>query len=416
VESFLRRRARNAQSLNLSVRVALPFLAGYFVSYLYRMVNAVLGPALATEFGLTAGGLGLLSSVYFLAFALFQLPLGLLLDRFGPRRVNAVLLLVAALGGLWFALATGAHAAIAARALIGVGVSGCLMASFTAFVLWYPPQRISTMNAIAFSAGICGAMVATVPLELLLRVWPWRQVFLLIVASTVAVSLALWVVVPERARGKAERLSDQAKGLADLFRDPAFLRIAICLGASQCAAVALQTLWVATWLRDVNGYSPAEVARALLAIAVAMIVGYLGFGRAADRRMALGRSALPLLVGGVAASALSLLLLILGARGMVAMALWCLFVGAGTAVVLGYSILSRQLPKEMAGRANTAVNQLGFIGMFSGQWLFGVVLDRWPQTPSGYAPEAYPWALALLWGVQVAGLAWLVLGWKKIRY
>jgi predicted MFS family arabinose efflux permease len=395
-------------SVPIFIRVALPFLAGYFVSYLYRMVNAVLGPALATEFGLTAGGLGLLSSVYFLAFALFQLPLGLLLDRFGPRRVNAVLLLVAALGGLWFSLATSAHSAIAARALIGVGVSGCLMASFTAFVLWFPPQRISTMNAIAFSAGICGAMVATVPLELLLRVWTWRQVFLLIVACTVAVSLALWVVVPERARGKAERLADQAKGLADLFRDPAFLRIAICLGASQCAAVALQTLWVATWLRDVNGYSPAEVARALLAIAVAMIVGYLGFGRAADRTMAHGGSALPLLVGGVATSSLALLVLILGARGLFAMAMWCVFVGAGTAVVLGYSMLSRNLPKEMAGRANTAINQLGFIGMFSGQWLFGLVLDRWPQTLSGYAPEAYPWALGLLWAIQLAGLLFLI--------
>jgi predicted MFS family arabinose efflux permease len=376
------------------------------------MVNAVLGPTLAAEFGLTAGGLGLLSSVYFLAFALFQLPLGLLLDRFGPRRVNAVLLLVAALGGLWFSLATTAQSAIAARALLGLGVSGCLMASFTAFVLWYPPERISTMNAIAFSAGICGAMVATVPLELLLRVLPWRQVFLLLVAGTVAVSLALWLVVPERPReesgGKAERFADQVRGLAGLFRDPAFVRIAVCLGGSQCAAVALQTLWAATWLRDVNGYSSAEVARALLAISVAMIAGYIGFGRAADRRMARGGSALPLLVGGVAVSSSALLVLILGARGMFAMAMWCTFVGAGTAVVLGYSMLSRNLPKEMAGRANTAINQLGFIGMFSGQWLFGLVLDQWPQTPSGYAPEAYPWALGLLWAIQLAGLLFLI--------
>lgn len=372
------------------------------------MVNAVLGPTLAAEFGLTAGGLGLLSSVYFLAFALFQLPLGLLLDRFGPRRVNAVLLLVAALGGLWFSLATSAESAIAARALLGFGVSGCLMAAFTAFVLWYPPERISSLNALAFSVGCLGAIVATVPVELLLRVWPWRQVFQLIVAVTVLVSLALWWVVPERARGRTESFGEQVRSVAALFRDRAFLRIAVCLGASQCAAVALQTLWVATWLRDVNGYSPAEVARGLLAISVAMIVGYLGFGRAADRLARQGRSALPLLIGGVAAASIALLLLMFGARGPAAMAIWCVFVAAATSVVLGYSILSRGLPKEMAGRANTAINQLGFIGMFSGQWLFGLVLDFWPQTPSGYAPEAYPWALALLWAIQLAGLLFLV--------
>ena len=130
-------------------RVAVPFIAGYYVSYVYRMVNAVLAPTLAQEFGLTAGGLGLLSSVYFFAFAVVQLPFGVLLDRFGPRRVNAILLLVAAAGGTWFAHAETAAAAIAARAIIGVGVSVCLMASFTAFVLWYPPERLATMNAIA---------------------------------------------------------------------------------------------------------------------------------------------------------------------------------------------------------------------------------------------------------------------------
>ena len=133
------------------------------------MVNAVLAPTLAAEFGLTAGGLGLLSSMYFLSFAVCQLPVGVAMDRFGPRRVNAALLLVAALGGTWFAYAESAAAAIAARAVIGVGVSACLMASLTAFVLWYPPGRLSTMNAIAFSAGALGAMTTTVPLELLLH-------------------------------------------------------------------------------------------------------------------------------------------------------------------------------------------------------------------------------------------------------
>ena len=139
------------------------------MSYVYRMVNAVLAPTLAAEFGLSAGGLGLLSSMYFLSFAVCQLPVGVAMDRFGPRRVNAALLLVAAAGGAWFAHADSASSAMAARALIGVGVSACLMASLTAFVLWYPPDRLSTMNAIAFSAGALGAMTTTVPLELLLR-------------------------------------------------------------------------------------------------------------------------------------------------------------------------------------------------------------------------------------------------------
>jgi predicted MFS family arabinose efflux permease len=385
------------------------------------MINAVLGPTLAAEFGLSAGGLGLLSSVYFLSFAVFQLPLGLLLDRFGPRRVNATLLLIAAAGGTWFALAGSAAPAIAARALIGLGLSGCLMASFTAFVLWYPPERISTMNGVAFSAGALGAMVATVPLELLLRVWPWRQVFLLLVAATVLASLVLWFVVPERnarrddAGKPRDSLGEQARALGALMRDPAFLRIAVCLGASQGAAVSLQTLWIATWLRDVAGYNAAEVARGLLAVNVAMIAGYMGFGRAADRLARRGRGALPLLVAGVAVSSACLALIILGPDRRLALPLWCVFVAAGTSVVLGYSILSRRTPKEMAGRANTAINMIAFVGMFSGQWAIGLVLDRWPQSAAGYAAEAYTWGLGLVWAVQLAGLVWLLSGQKLLE-
>jgi predicted MFS family arabinose efflux permease len=377
------------------------------------MVNAVLAPTLAQEFGLSAGGLGLLSSVYFFAFAVVQLPFGLLLDRFGPRKVNAALLLVAAAGGAWFAQAESAGAAIAARAIIGVGVSVCLMASFTAFVLWYPPERIATMNGIAFSAGAVGAMTATVPLEMLLRVWPWRDAFMLIVAATLAVSLVLWLWVPERraARAGASWL-EQWRGLAALLADPAFRRIAVCLGASQFAAVALQTLWVATWFRDVLGWSQAEVARGLLAVNVSMIVGYMAFGRAADLIQRRGQSALPLLFFGVALSSFSLLLLILGVHHLL---LWCVFVAAGTAVVLGYAILSRRYPKEVSGRANTAINLFGFIGMFSGQWGIGLVLDLWPQSATGYAAEGYPWALGMVWAAQLAGLAWLWSGRRLFR-
>jgi predicted MFS family arabinose efflux permease len=369
------------------------------------MVNAVLAPTLAAEFGLSAGGLGLLSSMYFFSFAFCQLPMGLAMDRFGPRRVNATLLLVAAAGGTWFACAESAAGAMAARALIGIGVSVALMSSLTAFVLWYPADRLSTMNAIAFSVGMVGAMTVTVPLELLLRVWSWREAFMLIVAATVGVSLVLWLWVPERtAQPRSDTFAQQISDLKQLLRDRAFLRLAVCLGASQCAAIALQTLWIATWMRDVAGYTPAEVARGLLAVNAAMIGGYLVFGRAADALQRRGRSVLPLLAGGVAASSFCLALVIAGVKSLF---LWCAFVAAATAVVLGYSIVTRRYPKAMAGRANTAINVFGFVGMFSGQWGIGVVLDLWPHTPSGYAAEAYAWALGMTWAVQLAGLVWL---------
>jgi len=395
-------------------RVTLPFLAGYFISYLYRSVNAIIGPVIARELGLSAAGLGLLTAIYFFAFAVFQLPLGLLLDRYGPRRVNATMLLVAAAGGIGFALGHSAAELTAARGLIGLGVSGCLMAAFSAFALWYPPERISTMNGVAFASGMLGAMVATVPLEMLLRVLHWREVFAGIVALNIAVSLLLFLVVPERtATQRGESVAAQLRGFAAIARDPAFWRVALCIGASQVAAVSLSTLWVATWLRDIAGYGPAQVARALLLFSLAMMLGYVGFGRAADARVRTGRSTLPLLAGGVAVASACLALLALGVRTG-ALALWCAFFACSTAVVLSYSLFSRRYPRHMVGRVNTALNVFVFVGMFSGQAAVGLILSLWPQTAAGYAPAAYPWALGMLWLTQFAGLAWLWSGRERL--
>jgi predicted MFS family arabinose efflux permease len=414
VEPLLRRRPGKIAPRSIFLRVTLPFLAGYFVSYVYRSVNALIGPELAREFGLTAGGLGLLTGIYFFAFAAFQLPLGVLLDRYGPRRVNATLLLVAAAGGLWFALAPSAGQLIAARALLGLGVSGCLMASLTAFALWYPSERLATMNGVAFASGMLGAIVATVPLELALRVLHWREAFYAIVALNIAVSLALFVAVPERASGrKRESVSQQLRGYATVAKDPGFWRAALCMGASQMAAVSLGTLWVATWLRDVAGYSQAEIARALLAFSIAMIAGYVVFGRAADAMSRRGQSTVALIAGGIAAASLSLLLLALGMRAG-ALALWCIFFCGSTAGVLLYPLVARRYPKEMAGRVNTALNVFVFIGMFSGQWAVGIVLNQWPQSATGYATDAYVWALGVVWLAQFAGLGWLWTGRRSL--
>lgn len=363
------------------------------------------------EFELSAGGLGLLSGIYFFAFALFQLPLGVLLDRYGPRRVNATLLLVAAAGGLWFSLARSTVELTLARALIGLGVSGCLMSSFSAFALWYPAERLATMNGIAFASGMLGAIAVTVPLEVVLRVLHWREVFYGVVALTVAVSLVLYFVVPEKTAARTggkpvAPLGAQLREFAAIARDAAFWRIALCMCASQLAAVSLGTLWVATWLRDVAGYTQAGVAQVLLVFNLAMIAGYLGFGRLADGMTRRGRSTLPLLLGGVVAASICLGLLALGVRTG-AIALWCGFFGCATAVVLSYALFSRRYPKEMVGRVNSALNVSVFVGMFSGQWAVGLVLNLWPQTATGYAPEAYAWALGGLWLTQVAGLAWL---------
>ena len=116
-------------SFVLALRVFIPYALGYYLSYVFRTINAVIAPDLVTDINLSAAGLGLLTSAYFLSFAACQLPLGVMLDRIGPKKTEAVLLLLAAVGSAWFAIAETETELICARALIGMGVSACLMAS-----------------------------------------------------------------------------------------------------------------------------------------------------------------------------------------------------------------------------------------------------------------------------------------------
>src|SRR5262249_28875057 len=116
----------------LIVRVFLPFVAGFFLTNLFRAINALISTELTADLALAAGDLGLLTSVYFLTMAAAQVPIGLCLDRYGPRRVETALLLVAAGGAALFGLSQGFAAVVFGRALIGLGVASGLMAGIKA--------------------------------------------------------------------------------------------------------------------------------------------------------------------------------------------------------------------------------------------------------------------------------------------
>ncbi len=152
----------NAPSFaTLFLRVFLPFAFAYFLSYIFRGVNAVIFPYLERDVGITAGDLGLLTSAFFLFFAGCQPVLGVALDRYGPRRVQAVLLAVAAAGSALFGLSLSLGELVLARALIGLGFAGGLMAAIKAITLWYPPQRWGVITGLHMMAGGLGSMAAT---------------------------------------------------------------------------------------------------------------------------------------------------------------------------------------------------------------------------------------------------------------
>ncbi|WP_291315063.1 MFS transporter [Desulfuromonas sp.] len=393
------------------LRVFLPFSLGYFLSYLYRTVNAVIAPDLVRDVGLDPAGLGLLTSAYFLFFAAFQLPLGVLLDRFGPRRVEAALLLLAAVGAFVFARAETFAGLMLGRALIGLGVSACLMAAFKAFTLWFPPERLPLVNGVQMVSGGVGALAATAPVEFALQVTDWRGVFLAVAALTLLAAILVFLVVPEKeGPGVGESLREAISGIATVLSDRTFRRIAPWAVAGQAAYLSILGLWSGPWLRDVAGYGRMEVAGTLMGISLAMIAGYFSFGALADRLGRRGVKPMRVAAAGMGAfMGVQFLLVLQPAVGTVP--LWLLFGFCGTSCILPYAALSQGFPRHLAGRANTGLNLPVFVAAFVAQWAIGAIIGLWPETATGgYDPAGYRAGFGVVLGLQ--GLAG---GWYWVR-
>ncbi|MBA2689861.1 MAG: MFS transporter [Burkholderiales bacterium] len=392
----------------LWLRVLIPFAVGYFLSYFFRSVNAVISPDLTKELGLSAGDLGLLTSAYFFSFALFQLPLGMLLDRYSPKRIEAMLLLIAAAGALVFALSDTSSGLATGRALIGLGVSACLMAGYTACALWFTPQQIPAVNAVILSAGGLGALTATAPLEWTLRFVDWRALFVMLAGFALATAALIFFVAPERERRVHHvSWSAQLQGSLSVFKSASFWRIAPAATIAQASFLAIQGLWAGPWLRNVVGLSRDSAATYLLWMAAAMVAGQLTWGILASRLAHRGIAPLVLLKWGLAVYLLVQGAIVAGASSLV-LPLWMLFGFFGVAGSLAYPIIAQQFPSALTGRANTAVNLLVFVLAFAAQWAIGVIVDAWPAT-GGSEPAGYRAAFAAVLVLQALAFFWLIL-------
>ena len=398
-------------TINQTCRIFLPFAFGFYLSYLYRSVNAIIAPDLINDIGVGASSLGLLSSAYFISFAIFQIPLGIILDRLGPRKVEATLLIFAALGAGIFAASNTLSSLIIGRALIGLGVSACLMASFKSFVDWFPKEQLSISNGAIMMAGGLGALTATAPIEFVLEFTDWRGIFWILSALTLISSFIIYYIVPEPPIGRKTdgdaSLREQIFGLLEVIRDPIFQRYIPFSVTSQGAMLALQGLWIGPWLRDVGGLTRAETASSLLIMALALASGFLSWGIIGERLGRYGFSTMKISLFGVGVFLIVQLTIILEPIGFT-MPVVIMFGFFGTAGSLSYAGLIQNFPAHLSGRVYTTANLLVFLLAFLGQWGIGIIIDLWPYTVAGrFSPFGYQISFAVVLFIQIIAFLWI---------
>ncbi|MGD9922635.1 MAG: nitrate/nitrite transporter [Pseudorhodoplanes sp.] len=397
-----------AQKWRLIAFVFLPFAVGFYLSYLFRNINAVIAGPLTTELGLDAGQFGLLTSVYFLTFAAAQLPVGILLDRYGPRRVQCSLFVVAACGAALFALSESFLPLVFSRALIGLGVAAALAAGLKAIVLWFPKERLPLANGWMIMLGALGAVTATTPVEALLAWIGWRELFLFLAAVTAACALTVYLVVPDVPSTERTVDKETAPGLRTVFTDRRFWRLAPLSATSIGTAWALQGLWAAAWLTDVGRFDRVALVRHLLVMAVALCLGALLIGWTADRFRSRGIS-LRMIFGCLAALFIAAQLALIFRCFSSSYVLWAIVAAVGSGTVLTSAILAEYFPKELTGRANAALNVFHMGGAFALQCLTGFVIQAWAKDHGHYPEVAYQAAFAINLLLQIIALLWFSL-------
>jgi predicted MFS family arabinose efflux permease len=389
--------------------VFLPFAAAYFLSYVMRSVNAVLSEPLTAEFALTASQLGLLSSSYFLTFAIMQIPLGALLDRHSPRRVEIVLLMFAIGGCVLSSIAEGFLALWLGRAMIGIGVSACLMASYTSYRLCFAADRQASLASLMLMVGSFGGLAATLPVELLLPMLGWRGIFLLTaLLFLLSVAGLIWLLptIPSAGASREPYWRYTIAGARIVFAHPQVQRlIPVCI-FTHGGFLAVQSLWMGPWLRTVEGQTATDAASSLLVLGFVVMLSHLAMSwlglRLNTWRLSIDR----VLISGCLLMLLFSAAAITNVWGRPLLAWSLVFITTSVSGLI-YAKTSLAFPVGMGGRANTGINFVVFAGAFGMQWGLGLITD---VALSAGQSEAEALTTAFIgWVVlQAVALVWLV--------
>jgi len=383
----------------IAIAVVATLGALYIVSQFLRSSVGVIAPNLVAEVGLSPIQLGLLSSIYFFCFAATQLPLGIALDRFGPKLCMLVSVVFTVLGCGLFALAYSASELVAARALLGFGTASFLMAPTALYARWFAPERFSTLAGIQLGVGSLGALFATAPLAAATAAFGWRATFLGVGAVTVAIGVLIWLIVTDDPPGaktprRNETLGESIAGIWQVIRTPSIGRIFLVQLSSYPSFLLVVGLWGGPYLTHIYGYDLIGRGDILFISALAQVVGSFLWGPS-DRIF--GRYKAPIIIGTCMSFAAMVLLSALDTLPAPLLLFVFVLVGFSTGMTSIVMSHGRSLvPPHLLGRTITLLNIGTMGGGFLVQFVSGAIIGLFPTEAGAYPLEAY----RLVFGLQ----------------
>ena len=364
----------------------------HIVSQFLRNSIGVIAPNLAQDLGLGAAGIGFLASAFFLGFAGAQIPLGIAIDRWGPRLAMSVSMGLAVVSVILFAVAPSPELLIISRILMGAGCASFFMGPLSIYSRWFAPERFSTLVGIQLGVSGLGVLAATAPLAYATAAIGWRASFLVVAAVAAVVGCFVYLVARDDPPGvkrpkSAETLAQSFAGLADVVSVRSFFPVFAMQFAGYSTFLTVFGLWAGPYLAHVYGYDLARRGNALLLLAVTHLVASAAWGPA-DRLFKSYK--IPTTIGAGGAIASLVWIAVVGKPSESALLVWFVvfgFFASCTAVITAHG--RSLLPVEFVGRGLTLLNLSTMSGVFIMQACTGAVVGLFDAPGGAYPVDAY---------------------------
>ncbi len=392
--------------------VFLLLILGYVFVNFHRLCPAVVALDLMKDLNVDGRIVGLLASAYFYPYAFMQIPSGLLSDSWGPRKTITCFFILAGLASLALGFAQSVGAAIAARVLVGIGVSMYFVPIMKILTHWFTVSEFSFMTGLLIASGGVGALSAAAPLAYLSSAVGWRGSFIFMGGITLLTTVAIWAMVrntpeelgyPAVGRGESSERKEQSSDTLPLWEAIQFVVTSLCFWPiafwyffTLGIFYSFGGLWGGPFLMEIYRLSKPEAGSVLSMLAVAIIIGSPIFSYLSDRVFHSRKKIL--ILSSFFVLLLSLAITFFTDRFSVPLLyLWCFALGLfGCGVtVVGFSIAKESFPLRITGTAMGLVNVFPFLGAAISQPLVGFILDCHEMGTTGYSVEAYRHAFLL---------------------
>jgi sugar phosphate permease len=354
----------------------------FFYDYINQVIPGIIGPSLIQAFQVSAAALGTLSAYYFYSYAFMQIPVGLIVDHFGPHRALVVAALFAAGGNLLLAKAGSFGQAETYRLLVGFGAAFSYVSALKLISNWFPAGRFATLAGLTSTLGMIGAIVASAPFADMVAHVGWRGSLAITGALGGAMALLILLVVRDHPKGSViwHEKEGNERGLAKTWNDlkhvfsrSQFWILGVYITTMNITFTAFGAVWGPSYLQKLYGISEVKAAGAVSMLFVGGIFGAIFYGSFSDH---LRRRKLPMLMSSISALAVMVVLLY-GPKLNLSATYGLLFLQGFSCngLVLGYSVAHDIRPAGSAGAAEGFANTLCaggtaiFLPIMS--WLYG---------------------------------------------